>query len=165
MKYCPNTTIRFTIRGNADDPVGNPLPKIRMTRRQSWKPEVKRYIRWKQHVVDAYIATVKAMHPDESIVASLNLARGKKPIVLDGRRARMDIRIKWHDGHRADAENVFGSIADALFHNDKNLSGSFDFEDGCGDGSVDITISISEQRTCTQSKTGSFTRKAARSRS
>lgn len=50
----------------------------------------------------------------------------QKPIKLgENDRAVMDIKIFWRDDRHGDPENVFGSIADALFYNDKYLDGSF----------------------------------------
>ena len=37
----------------------------------------------------------------------------------------MNIVIYWNKGNHGDAENVFGSIADSLFSQDKWLDGSF----------------------------------------
>lgn len=41
--------------------------------------------------------------------------------------ARMDIQIEFASDVRPDPDNVFKGIADALFENDKYLSGSFDY--------------------------------------
>jgi hypothetical protein len=51
--------------------------------------------------------------------------------------------IFWANEKHADPENVFGSIADALFENDNHVAGSFTFEhadDKKGRVEVEITI-------------------------
>lgn len=40
-------------------------------------------------------------------------------------KARMDVKIYWANEKHADPESVFGSIADAIFENDRHLDGSF----------------------------------------
>lgn len=55
----------------------------------------------------------------------------------------MDISILWKDNAHGDAENVFGSIADALFKQDKWLDGSFESrvsDDKVGRVKVSITF-------------------------
>ncbi len=57
----------------------------------------------------------------------------------------MSILIHWMGHSHGDPENIFGSIADALFSQDKYLAGEFDFrqsEDDCGH--VDVTITLQE---------------------
>lgn len=69
--------------------------------------------------------------------------RDEKVIVLPkGKKAYMDIFIFWADGKHGDPENIFGSIADALFWDDKHLCGSFDYVDEKGDGHVIVRISF-----------------------
>jgi hypothetical protein len=55
----------------------------------------------------------------------------------------MTIEIAWANEKHADAESVFGLIADALFVNDKHVAGSFSFvhaEDK--KGKVEVMIKI-----------------------
>lgn len=143
--------IIFTIKGNHEDPHGNPLPKLRMTRRQSWKPEAQRYAGWKRYVQLQFLGAVREQTgPDEWNAGKRRLACGKKPIALPaGATAEMSIHIRWKNGAHADPENVFGSIADALFENDKYLAGSFGFdhsENGIGRTEVHIAISKTHQK-------------------
>lgn len=104
----------------------NPHPKLRMTQGQkSWLPAVQRYMTWKKHVIDSYI---DSLPKGEQNAARMNEYKKGKPIVLkDGERAHMQIFIHWWDETHGDPENIFGSIADALFVNDKHLSASADF--------------------------------------
>lgn len=41
---------------------------------------------------------------------------------------KLDIKIYFANNRRGDPEGIFGGIADAIFENDRNLSGSFDFD-------------------------------------
>jgi hypothetical protein len=66
------------------------------------------------------------------------------PIVL-GRNtsAQMTLTIHWANEKHADAESVFGSVADLIFENDKHVAGSFTFvhaADRKGKVEVEITI-------------------------
>ncbi len=78
--------------------------------------------------------------------ASRNLMACGRPIILQaGERARMDIAIEWAGKAHPDPENVFGSIADALFFNDKDLDGSFTSAPSSDKkGKVRVSIKVSE---------------------
>lgn len=143
-------SIKFSISGNADDREGNPMPKLKMTGRQQWTPRARKYGRWKEYVVVSLIEHLQTLDPQIARQCARNYAACGKPLILGDRRATMDIVITWKDGHHGDPENIFGSIADALFHNDKYLSGSFTFRDEHGKGQVDVAITISEKRTWKQ---------------
>src|SRR5579872_5063411 len=121
MKY-----YSFSIRGTHEDPMGNAIPKLRKTLRQQWTPEAQRYAAWKVYVQEAFMKSLV----DIDFRGHVRYLRVfKKPIKLyDGAKAVMDIRIFWKDEKHGDPENIFGSIADALFYNDKNLDGSFKSE-------------------------------------
>jgi len=125
--------ISFTIYGTHAGREYNPLPKLKMTGKQHWMPKAQNYVQWKTYVRRAY--TDKYGIP----------ASDDKPIELGkDQKARMDIMIYWGKSNtHGDPENIFGSIADALFKNDKNLAGSFDFQksqDGLARVEVRITI-------------------------
>lgn len=139
--------IKFTIHGTPDDPKGSPIPKLRKTRHQQWTPEAKRYVRWKEHVQIALIDAISKYNPAAARDCARNLSGFGKPLVLGDLMAHMAIRISWKNKAHGDPENIFGSIADALFHNDKNLYGSFlpngDTPEPSGSGKVDVTITVS----------------------
>jgi hypothetical protein len=131
----------FTIEGNQVDRLGNAIPKIRKTYRQQWTPEAQRYTAWKGYVQEAFLRSLV----DIDFKVHIRFQRlVKKPIKLaEGEKAVMDIRIFWKDETHGDPENIFGSIADALFHNDKYLDGSFKSELAKdGKGRVEIIINI-----------------------
>lgn len=130
------------------EPNSNPLPKLRMTGGQSWKPEVKRYMAWKVFVQETYIESLGSKRFKQD--ACRNIAMVGKPIMLVvGERAHMSIFIHWWNETHGDPENIFGSIADALFHNDKHLSVNVEFI--CNDprkekrGTVEVAIIITPE--------------------
>ena len=137
---------KFVIYGNQENKDGNPIPKIRKTGRQSWTPEVQRYAEWKKFVAAEFIAWLEKRDPgDEYMIAmKQNIFNGKKPIwgMPD---AKMNIVITFADERHGDPESIFGSIADALFENDKHLSGMMDFEHG-ENGKVEIYIEIEYEK-------------------
>jgi ribosomal protein S9 len=134
------------------DSKANPLPKLKMTGKQHWTVQARRYVAWKGHVVASFIEALGKISPADARDCARNYAAVGQPLILNAQRARMDIVITWSGGTHGDPENIFGSIADALFYNDKELAGSFDFKDEQGDGRVDILLTISEQRTWKKQK-------------
>jgi len=134
--------IAFTISGNHKNAHGNPVPKLKMTAGQRWTPKAQGYAKWKIYVGMQYARILPLKDRTESLT---RIAKGVKPIALKtGQPARMDLKIFWKRGvNHGDPENIFGSIADALFVNDNNLNGSFEAhraEDGKGRVEVNITI-------------------------
>ncbi len=111
-------TLSFTIIGNHKDAKGNPVPKLKMTGKQHWTPKAKEYVKWKAYVVSSFFGS-----PDAARLRfSASLVGCGKPITLEPKEhAFMSLNISWAGGVHGDPENIFGSIADALFHNDKNL--------------------------------------------
>ena len=105
------------------------MSKLKMTGKQSWTPKARGYSKWKQHVVGAFIGAISSgplARSKSTQVIGHRLAMGHKPICLGpGESAFMSIAIRFCGGVHGDPENVFGSIADALFDNDKRLSGAF----------------------------------------
>lgn len=137
-------TIFFIIKGNHTDPFGNAFPKLKMTGKQSWTPKAQSYVMWKHFVRKQYIDALRLEDPAEAKIAERNTMITGKPIVLDkNQSARMDLVISWKNDAHGDPENIFGSIADALFHNDKNLYGSFSPLEGRTAGEVWCTITVS----------------------
>lgn len=133
--------IFFCIDGNQDDKKGNPIPKAKLTKGQQWTPKAQRYVAWKDYVRAAFLD------------ATVDNPEGKTLLAIDGRiklgdfqRARMHLHIMWADEKHPDPESVFGSIADALFVQDKHLSGSVEFIHGDAEtgGKVDVEIEVVE---------------------
>lgn len=137
-------TIFFQIKGNHTDPFGNAFPKLKMTGKQHWTPKARSYVMWKTYVQSALIKELRLENPEAARLCEQNIAICGKPLVLDDKEARMDILISWKNGSHGDPENIFGSIADALFYNDKNLWGSFQPLEGQHGGQVWCTITVSD---------------------
>lgn len=131
---------RITITGNADDPQGSPLAKIRKTGNQTFMETVKKYVRWKHYVL-------REFHNQTGMKEKVEFdrngnARIAKPLATSEEcPGHMHIKIQWKNGVHADPEGVFGSIADAIFSQDKYLSGSFEANPvPVGQGKVEIII-------------------------
>lgn len=135
----------FRIEGNHEDvEYGNAIPKVKLTGRQQWTRGAQRYKQWKYYVQAALMHTF--FRSDKAALRKhmeRNIVDWAHPIVLGKNQyARMDIAIGWAKENHADPESVFGSIADALFENDKHLSGSFSFVHSADKGYVDVQIWI-----------------------
>lgn len=122
--------IKFTIKGNQEDPTGNPVPYVRSTRAALWRSDGRRYAAWKAYVQKQFINCLIELKTHEFVKGG-NLAATfdtdtPKPIrIFSDAKARMDIKIFWKNGAHGDPDNIFKGIADALFVNDRNLDGSF----------------------------------------
>lgn len=113
--------ISFTIKGNPKDPKGNPMPKVKLTGNQHWLPRAQEYQKWKEHVVFALLDSLEN-NLELQRICEHSIVKWDHPIALGPlEHAYMFLRIYWGNLHHGDPENVFGSIADALFFNDKNL--------------------------------------------
>ena len=144
------TQIFFTIYGTQEDPNANAVPKLKMTGGQTWTAAARRYAGWKQFIQSAFLDSLLKNHGKEAYnIAGNRMVTAKKPVLVErGKKARMEIEIFWNcdiEGRHPDPENVFGSIADALFINDKNLDGSFaSARAPDGKPRVDVLISLSD---------------------
>lgn len=136
-------TIIFKIKGNQENPEGNPIPYLRTTQASQWTDKAVRYQEWKSYVVGEYIKALEKMPRRNELEEYHNLSK-LKPIVNTGKKIIMSLRITWANKAHADCDNVFKGIADALFINDKYLVGDFDYEygdKGVG-GQVVVTITF-----------------------
>lgn len=142
--------IEFTIKGNHENPNGNPLPKHRKTFRQQHTPEARRYHEYLDYVRGCFLdaiekrGTIKAK--DRWVLDHLSFV-GRKPFDTGDRKCRMEIFITWGSHAHGDPENIFGAIADAIFEQDKHLAGSFDFDpEPRAGGKVSVRIIVGEDR-------------------
>ena len=138
--------IKFIIYGNQEDPRGNPIPKIKKTRWQRWTHDAQRYAEWKKYVQAAFLDAVARSHPEMVQQVGQCMVRAGKPIELGTfQRAYMILQIHWKNGAHGDSENVFGSVADALFVNDKKLDGAFmGRRSWQGKGRIEVSVHIVE---------------------
>lgn len=156
--------LEFDIVGTHEGDV-HALPKIKKTRAQHWTKEAQRYVAWKRHVQAAFFEAAKRDKIEQSVAQRLVQfclyppeITGKKPITLHPEAyARMDIDIAFKNRKHADPENIFGSIADALFHNDVRLRGSFDFSENEPKARVRVRITITDEKEMRQNTQPSVT--------
>lgn len=114
--------IEFVVEGNQEDPTGNPIGYHRTTQGSYWNEGSKRYAAWKYYVVKIY-----SMNFESSLSMKAQLAG--KPIELKkGQKAYLHTYTHYANNARPDPDNVQKGIADALFIDDKNVAGSYDFE-------------------------------------
>ena len=133
--------ITFTITGNHQDPMGNPIPFQRVIASQM-RYASGRYMQWqsfaraqfdrtKNYAFDIITDSILANGIDaEMPIAVLRkelarLAKKPHPIKIEKYRATMHLDIYWTNEQHGDADNVFKGVADSLFENDKELDGSF----------------------------------------
>lgn len=140
--------IHFTILGNHKDPKGNPIPKAKLTRGQQWTDKAQEYSKWKQYVQQAIQPHLIGLARDMPMIPADKMMRGGgryiKPITLS-EECEMELVIWWANEKHGDPEGIFGSIADALFVDDKHLAGSFTaIHSPNKKGRVDVTITIPE---------------------
>lgn len=136
--------LEFTIYGNHADQDGNPIPKAKLTLGQQWTEKAQAYAAWKRHIQWTFkeVCVMRMIGPKEKPAV---IPTGKtKPLDIAGKKsARMDLKIFWANEKHGDPENIFGSIADALFENDKHLDGSFEAKhDPKGKGRVEVKVTI-----------------------
>lgn len=145
MNDTSDTRIQFSIRGNTTSPNGNAMPKVKLTKGQQWTPKAKLYAAWKGYVVSQLLDQKRGTKWEAMIIRNIGL-HGKPFRTSIDMRATMQLTIHWGDNKHGDPENIFGSIADALFSQDKYLDGSFRSavsRDGCG--RVDVVITLQNQ--------------------
>ena len=130
--------ISFTIKGNQENPKGNPIPYLRTTQKSQWTDKAIRYHEWKDYVRAAYIDALQAKNREKKIELL-----DKKPIPAGKEKQKMSLQISFKDKTHGDCDNIFKGIADALFMNDKNLIGDFDFEySPKKEGKVIVTLNL-----------------------
>ena len=151
--------IEFLIKGNQEDPTGNPLGYTRTTQASKWNPKYQRYCKWKNYVVSkcmtgmpkigGFSSTIIADQSGDgkiqTISAGVPFTKNYYPFIIQKSNVIMDVRIKWANERRADPDNVFKGIADALFKDDKNVYGSvlpFEGETKLDGGFVSVKIKI-----------------------
>lgn len=135
--------ITFTIKGNQEDPEGNPIPYTRVVANALWLPGAKRYKAWKDHVRRSFFRG----YPEFVSYDDMHRIVHDEPLTTKAsEKAKMEICIFWMNGVHGDPDNIFKGIADSLFRNDKFLDGSFESchaEDGRGKVEIKITINTS----------------------
>lgn len=125
--------IRFTIKGNQEDPKGNPIPYLRTTQRSSrFNEKAKRYHAWKDYVRFAAFGD-----------GGYGADRQLDPLY----KSYMSIVVFFANKKHADPDNIFKGIADAMFFNDKYLAGTFDYHYDKENPRVEVKILIGKEPT------------------
>ena len=141
------------------------LPKIKKTKAQHWTKEAQRYVAWKRHVQTAFTDSVKGKNFEQSDAQRLvqispyppEITGRKQITITPAAYCHMEIFICFKNRKHADPENIFGSIADALFHNDARLRGSFDFSENEPKARVKVRIAIASEEEMKQKNNASGT--------
>lgn len=145
--------LKITVHGTQDGDK-NAQPKAKLTKGQQWTPKAHKYAAWKRHVQEAFFKATKPRSDElkrqahEAIISHYPPEiTGRKPITIQpGNWAHMELHIDFNSAKHADPENIFGSIADALFTNDNRLSGLFLFRENQPTAKVEILIEINNQQ-------------------
>ena len=142
--------LSFTILGNQEEKLGNPIPYLRMTQREvallkipdfrirskgalEKRRGIKRYLDWKKYVwmcchcqarVDGRRAELKEIE---------ELTNGKQKVQLD-------CVVYFANKKHADPENCRKSVQDSLFRNDKYVVGAVDYHYDPLRPRVEVTI-------------------------
>ena len=135
------TTYTFTIRGNHEDPFGNPIPFQRVIKQQM-RYAAARYLAWMKYVRAVFVSECEV---DSRMV--MMAARDGPPISLaKGQTAGIAIRVFWANETHGDLDNVLKGILDSLFENDKGINALKASCEMAEDrkGRVEITITINE---------------------
>ena len=113
------------IRGNQEDPLGNPMGYYSTTHRGKWvDPRALKYTAWKRHVVECWLEKF-----------------GKYPDFKRNGNYQLNVTCYFKNEIHYDPENVRKGISDSIFHTgDKHVWGSVDFEHGVKKPGVRIEV-------------------------
>lgn len=124
--------ISFSVFGNHEDVKGNAVPYTRMTQRGKFKPNARKYTKWKQYVVGQFIdhlGQCDCFDSHEQRAIMLTVAQGKAPLpYVPGIKIELNCMIYFATKNHGDPENIRKGIMDALFSNDKNVIGYYDYD-------------------------------------
>ena len=101
------------IRGNQEDPNGNPIPCLRVTGKSLWTKQGKRYAAWKRYVIGCWVEKF-----------------GERPLFPPGKYHRLNVKITFCGERHGDPTNIRRGIEDCLFVQDKHVAGGVEFEHG-----------------------------------
>lgn len=122
-------SFKFTIYGNQENIKGNPIPYFRQTQRSArFNKNATRYHGWKDHVRNAFNASIKDANLNQQILLEV-------PI-----KAYLHTEIYFANRKHGDSDNIQKGIKDAIFKNDKMVAGTYDFFYNKERPRVDCTI-------------------------
>ena len=120
--------VKFTVRHKELGNQVNPMGYARTTQAGKWNNTYKRYQAFKTSVVAAYC--------DKT---GQKFRISTKPI-RDRKKYYVAIVCYFKSLVHADPDNVAKAINDSLFHNDKHVAGSYDYEYVTDDPRVEVSI-------------------------
>lgn len=134
-------TIEFTIKGNQEDPEGNPVPFQRVIK-QMWRKQSTRYHEWMEYVRKAYLRAVekkKDLHPAFALFSNkpINLSLAGGDLV-----AKVETHIYWKNGAHGDPDNVYKGILDSIFSDDKGVIEGHYWSQVAPDGKGRVEVKI-----------------------
>lgn len=118
--------ISFTIRGNQEDPEGNPIPYTRVLK-HSWRDDASRYMEWCEYVRAEFARACEVELPIE-------LEKNAK--------AQIGLKVFWKSSSHGDLDNILKGILDALFKNDKCINGIVASSEMAPDGKGRLEIQL-----------------------
>lgn len=111
--------IDFTVRGNHEDPEGNPVPYQRMLN-HSWTKAASRYRDWQEYVRAEFLRSKKEA---VKVSAGVPVALTSGYVAIPrGWEADVELAVVWANGRHGDLDNVLKGVLDALFAQDKEVS-------------------------------------------
>lgn len=134
--------LKFTIRGNQEDPEGNPIGFKRVLK-GSWNAAATRYMEWQQYVRSELLR--KFEYQVNAKDEDLTLENVGHPIVLKkDQKVQVEIKVFWKNHAHSDLDNVLKGILDSIFKDDKGVNGIRAEYQMAPDkkGRVDVTIKI-----------------------
>lgn len=133
-------TYSFTINGNQENPLGNPIPYTR-TLKQRMTSSAARYLDWMGYVRSQFASQCCDAR---GVVA---IMQGQMPITLaKGQKAGVAIKVYWANESHGDLDNVLKGILDSLFSDDKCVNALKASSEMSAEkkGRVEVIITISD---------------------
>ena len=109
----------FIVRGNHEDPDGNPVPYTR-TLSQAWTKAASRYKEWQEYVRAEFYRSCKMRGRDD--MSGVPVTTSGMLELAKGQEVEVDIEVVWASGHHGDLDNILKGILDALFAQDKEVT-------------------------------------------
>lgn len=119
--------MKFIIKGNQENPLGNPIGYTRTTQGSKWSPNYARYCAWKEYVVAAFDRAA-------------NTATWEGKPIKSKEKMYLHTFMFFANKKHPDPDNVAKGVADALFQNDKLVAGSYDFSFDKDNPRVEVII-------------------------
>lgn len=107
-------TIAFSIAGNHENPLGNPIPFQRVLK-QHYRAASKRYAEW------CGMVRAKMLDALVNLPGQLQVNTAGKIVLQPGEEVEVTVVVTWADEKHGDLDNVVKGILDATLHDDKHV--------------------------------------------